>query len=72
LRTQLGAHRGINIGVTAGDFVTGFFCQYGKATHEGAADAKYVDMHCKIRVWNPVDFTRPAPAANADCSGVLQ
>ena len=42
---QLGAHRRVNIAVTAGDGVAGCLGQGGNAAHEGAANAKNVNMH---------------------------
>jgi hypothetical protein len=43
--------------------VAGFFGQHGEATHKGAADAKYVDMHCKIVIWNPAILPDPRTCA---------
>jgi hypothetical protein len=42
---ELGAHRGIDVGVATGDAVTGFFRQDRQAAHEGAANAEDVNMH---------------------------
>ncbi len=38
LGTQLRAHRRVDIGIAARDFMSCFFCEDGKATHECAAD----------------------------------
>ncbi|MFM1818261.1 MAG: hypothetical protein RL364_1121, partial [Pseudomonadota bacterium] len=34
--------------IATGDFVAGFAGQGGEATHEGAANAKNVNMHARI------------------------
>ena len=45
LRFELCAHRRIDVGVASGDPVAGSLCDHGKATHESAANAEYVDVH---------------------------
>ncbi|MCY1238260.1 hypothetical protein D9M72_509870 [compost metagenome] len=45
LRFQLGAHRRIDIGIAAGDAMAGLLGQHRQAAHEGAADAKDMNMH---------------------------
>ncbi len=45
LGLELRAHRRIDIGVAAGDAVTGLLGQHGKAAHEGAADTEDMNMH---------------------------
>jgi hypothetical protein len=42
---KLGAHRWINIGIAAGNTVTRRFGQRSNAAHEGAANAKNMNMH---------------------------
>jgi len=42
---QLVAHRGVHAGIAAGDFVAGFAGQGRDTAHEGAADAKDVNVH---------------------------
>ncbi|MCY1438474.1 hypothetical protein D9M71_546760 [compost metagenome] len=42
---QLGAHRGIDVGVGAGHPMAELLGQHGQRAHEGAADAENVDMH---------------------------
>ena len=44
-RFELCAHRRIDVGVASGDPVAGSLCDHGKATHESAANAEYVDVH---------------------------
>lgn len=39
LLLELGAHRGIDIGIATGDTVTSLTRQHRNATHEGAADS---------------------------------
>ncbi len=54
---ELGAHRGIDILVAAGDTMAGALCQYCQAAHEGAADTEDVDMHCRISKLGSVILT---------------
>src|SRR3546814_6090951 len=49
---SLGTHRRVNVGITSGQGVSGLFCQHRQTAHESAANAKYMNMHCTISVWN--------------------
>ena len=42
---ELGAHRGVHVGVAAGDPMTGGAGNHRNPAHEGAADTKNMDMH---------------------------
>ena len=44
---QLGAHRRVDVGVTARDTMTGSSRQQCQPTHEGAADAENMKMHSR-------------------------
>ncbi len=48
LRFELGAHWRINIGIAAGNFVSGLFGQHGEPTHKGAANTQDMNIHCRI------------------------
>jgi hypothetical protein len=47
-RAQLVAHGRVNAGVATGNFVASFPCQRRQPPHEGAANAKNVNVHAQI------------------------
>ena len=53
-RTQLVAHRRVDIGIAAGDLVSRFAREHREPTHEGAANAENVDVHPAILGLAPI------------------
>lgn len=62
---QLVTHGRVDAGIATGDFVARFACQCRKAAHEGATDAKNVNVHALILGGMPCRaYSRDFPVAS--------